>query len=137
MKTKDNNGAETMDNNRTEVMDNNGDEAMNNNNHNQHYNQDEFWSKLGSVARIIPFRRNLLAMYFCLIDDDTPGWVKGLIVSALGYFIFPLDAIPDFAPFVGYLDDAGVIAAAFAVIAAHIKPEHWQKADEVLRSWGL
>lgn len=105
--------------------------------HSKHYTPEKFWSKFSSVARIIPFRRNLLAMYFCLIDNQTPVWVKALIVSALGYFIFPLDVIPDLAPIVGYVDDASVIAATFALINMFIKPEHWQQADEVLRSWGL
>lgn len=61
-----------MNNNGAEMMDNNGAEMMDNINHSQHYNQDEFWSKLASVAKIISFRRNLLAMYFCLNDADTP-----------------------------------------------------------------
>lgn len=34
---------------------------------------------------------------------------KALIVAALGYFILPLDLIPDFIPIAGYGDDAAVL----------------------------
>ncbi|GMU87262.1 MAG: hypothetical protein AMXMBFR48_25030 [Ignavibacteriales bacterium] len=101
----------------------------------KHYSDDSFWSKLGEVGRKIPFLRDALAMYFCMMDEATPVWVKGLIVGALGYFIFPLDAVPDFILVAGYLDDASVIAAAIAVIRIYIKPEHWQQADDLLSSF--
>ncbi|WP_211605080.1 YkvA family protein [Vreelandella arcis] len=48
-------------------------------------------------------------------------WAKTTIYGALGYFISPVDAIPDLAPIVGYADDIGVLAGALAMVAAHIK----------------
>ena len=36
---------------------------------------------------------------------------------ALAYVIFPLDAIPDVIPFVGWLDDLGVFSGAIAFLA--------------------
>ena len=33
------------------------------------------------------------------------------MAGALIYFISPIDAIPDLAPLLGYMDDLGVIAA--------------------------
>ena len=54
-------------------------------------------------------------------------------VAALGYFIFPADAIPDITPVVGYADDLGVLAAALAAIAAHVTPEAKRRASEQLK----
>ena len=48
----------------------------------------------------IPMARQAVAMYFCLADP-TPRWVKAIVAAALAYFVLPLDAIPDFLPFVG------------------------------------
>lgn len=74
----------------------------------------------------------MLAMYFCMKDERTPLWVKGLIVGALGYFIMPWDAVPDLIPVAGWADDAGVIAAVMGVIYLHIRPDHWEQADRCL-----
>ena len=43
-----------------------------------------------------------------------------ILIGALLYFIMPLDAIPDFIPGVGYLDDAGVIAMALGTVKSEI-----------------
>lgn len=52
------------------------------------------------------------------------------IVGALLYFNSAVDAVPDFIVGVGYSDDSIVLAAAAATVAAHIKPEHRQRAKE-------
>jgi len=43
-----------------------------------------------------------------------------ILVGALLYFLMPLDAIPDFIPGVGYLDDAGVVAMALGAVKTEI-----------------
>ena len=53
-------------------------------------------------------------------------------VAALGYFVLPLDALPDVMPLLGFTDDAAVIAAALAAVAGSITPQHREKAKEML-----
>jgi uncharacterized membrane protein YkvA (DUF1232 family) len=43
-----------------------------------------------------------------------------LLVGALVYFLMPIDAIPDFIPGIGFLDDAGVIAMALAAVKSEV-----------------
>src|ERR1043165_6483371 len=43
-----------------------------------------------------------------------------ILVGALLYFLMPFDAIPDFIPGVGYLDDAGVVAMALGAAKTEI-----------------
>jgi uncharacterized membrane protein YkvA (DUF1232 family) len=102
------------------------------NKYDRHYSDNGFWAIIRKHGNNIPFLRDALAMFFCLKDPTTPAWVKALIVGALGYFILPIDAIPDVFPVFGWLDDAGVIAGVMYVIYAHIKPEHWRMADDAL-----
>jgi uncharacterized membrane protein YkvA (DUF1232 family) len=68
-------------------------------------------------------------------DPKTPTSAKGVVAAALGYFIVPLDAIPDMAPFVGYADDLGAVAAAMAMIASCISKRHVQKAKMKTEEW--
>ncbi|HEY3251002.1 MAG TPA: YkvA family protein [Ignavibacteria bacterium] len=53
---------------------------------------------------------HLKALKNYMLDKDVKWTRKSVVVAALLYFIAPLDVIPDFAPFVGFLDDIGVIA---------------------------
>jgi len=76
--------------------------------------------------------KEVVAMYFCMIDSDTPLKVKGMILGALIYFISPIDAIPDVFAFIGYTDDAAVISAVLGVVAMHILPKHHKQAEEWL-----
>jgi uncharacterized membrane protein YkvA (DUF1232 family) len=107
------------------------------NNYSEVYNEESFWEKHTKFA--IKAGRDIiekvLILYFCLIDPDTPGWAKTVILAALGYFIMPLDAIPDFTPVIGYADDLGLVAAALATVAVNIKPEHREKAIDILKTW--
>lgn len=92
--------------------------------HSHEFSESGFWKAARGVARNVPFLEDALAMFYCLMDSDTPSWVQALIVGALGYFVCPVDAIPDVLPVVGWLDDAGVISAALATIDAYVTPEH-------------
>jgi uncharacterized membrane protein YkvA (DUF1232 family) len=54
-----------------------------------------------------------------------------MLTAAVVYFINPLDAIPDMAPVIGFLDDIGVIAFVLNSIGADIKRfEEWEKSQK-------
>jgi uncharacterized membrane protein YkvA (DUF1232 family) len=91
-----------------------------------HYSEASFWNKIWRFARSAGKEIITLALtlYACFRDADTPSWARTVILGALGYFIFPLDQLPDIAPLVGYADDLGVLMAVLAMVAAHVKPEH-------------
>lgn len=101
------------------------------------YSEDSFWTKVkdyGKAAGSAVLRLALM-MYYSGKDAETPLWARTTIMGALGYFISPIDAIPDFTPVLGYSDDLGVLTAAVAVVAAHITPAHKRRATLKLREW--
>jgi uncharacterized membrane protein YkvA (DUF1232 family) len=102
-----------------------GDEAAN-----EKVVREGFLAKAKRHLNRLPLAQETVAMYFCLLDPRTPLWVKGTVAAALAYFILPLDAIPDLLPLAGLSDDAGVLAAAFTAISAHITDEHRARARE-------
>jgi uncharacterized membrane protein YkvA (DUF1232 family) len=101
------------------------------------YSDSGFWDKVKRFARAAgeSVIEPSLKLYYAAQDPDTPLWAKSIIYAALGYFISPVDAIPDATPLVGFADDLGVLVAALATVAAHIKEEHVKRARETLKNW--
>lgn len=101
------------------------------------YSEQSFWDKTKKHAQTagIVAIESALKMFYAARDDDTPAWAKAAIFSALGYFICPLDAIPDVVPVLGFSDDLGVLVAAAATTAAYIKDTHVAKAKETVQQW--
>ena len=91
-----------------------------------------FWPKLRRVAAHIPFAADALSVWYCARDPATPTSAKAMILAALGYFVLPVDAIPDVLPVIGYTDDAAVIAAVIAILGRNIKTEHRDAAHAAL-----
>lgn len=101
------------------------------------YSTNDFWDKVTNCAKSAgkAVLGNALKIYYAAQDKDTPLWAKTTIYSALAYFISPIDAVPDITPFIGYSDDAAVLVSAIAAVAAHIKDEHVEHANETLKRW--
>jgi len=96
-----------------------------------------FWDKALNFAKAAGQEviEKALQLYYALQTPGTPAWAKAVIVGALGYFISPLDAIPDVIPMIGYADDLGVLAAAIAAVATYITDDVKAKAAAKLAEW--
>jgi uncharacterized membrane protein YkvA (DUF1232 family) len=110
---------------------------MNNENYAKDYSDEGFWKKiLGHMKSAGRQVTNVaLTLYYCGIDAETPIVIKGFIFGALGYFISPIDAIPDITPIVGYADDLGVLLFAFGSVATSLKEEHQDLAKGKTSEW--
>lgn len=91
-----------------------------------------FWTTLRRAARQVPFMEDVVAAYYCALDSNTPTRVRGILLAALAYFVFPMDTLPDFLAFIGFTDDIAVLGAAIAAIRAHITPAHYAAARQAL-----
>lgn len=83
---------------------------------------EQFEEKLERVGEKLRFAQDLLALFRYFMDGGVPWQRKTVVVAALLYFISPLDAIPDLAPLIGYLDDFGVIIAVTKFMSAELAP---------------
>lgn len=103
----------------------------------KHYSEDGFFDKVGKFAKKagVTLVYYALVLYYTLIDENTPNKYKAAIAGALGYFIIPLDLIPDFLPASGMIDDWGVLVAAVAYVIKAISPDHKEKAKVKLLDW--
>ena len=92
----------------------------------------KFWPTMKKAIRQIPFSRDVVAAFYWATDRQTPLRVRGILLAALGYFVLPLDAVPDMFALVGFTDDVAVLTTAIALINGHIKERHYDAADQML-----
>lgn len=100
--------------------------------HEKDYSEQGFWDKVQNYAAKagVTLIYKALQLYYVAQSPDCPMKVKAGIYSALGYFILPLDIIPDFTPVVGYSDDLAAIGMAFVLAQAYLTPDVDAQAKE-------
>ena len=69
-------------------------------------------------------------LWVVLKDPRVAAWRKASILAALGYFIVPVDAVPDMLFPIGYLDDLAVLAGVVRSLSSQITPEHRALAEK-------
>lgn len=106
-------------------------------NYQDKFSDDGFWDKIVKYAKTAGKEviEKALWLYYAAQNSNTPAWAKGVIYGALGYFILPIDAIPDIAPIVGYTDDLGVIGTAIAAVSMYINDDVKKLASQKLKDW--
>ena len=60
---------------------------------------------------------------------------KGIIIGALGYFILPIDLIPDFIAGLGYTDDIGAMLIAIKQSMDYVDEEVKCRVYLKLNEW--
>ena len=103
----------------------------------QFFNDSKLWKKLKKVARKAGRKAvyYVLVLYYVARDPAVPSSLKLKILGALGYFILPLDFIPDAILGLGFTDDLAALAWALFKIKKYITPEIERKARERMREW--
>lgn len=93
------------------------------------YSEDGMWAHIKKYAKKAgkELIRNVLILYYAFPEASVKD--KAIIIGAIGYFISPLDVIPDALLGIGFTDDMGVIAAAVAKIRLNASKEVLAKAD--------
>ena len=103
----------------------------------RYFNDSKLWKKLKRVAH----RAGRKAVYYVLVlyyvsrDASVPSSVKLKVLGALGYFILPLDIIPDAILGLGFTDDLAALAWALFTIRKHITPDIERKARQRMSEW--
>lgn len=100
------------------------------------YTEKKFWAKIKDLPTTAPFcilLRTAVSLYMLLKESTVPTRAKSSIVFALGYFICPIDLIPDFAPFgIGLSDDMALMAFVLSNLYSHLNNEIQEKIQNIL-----
>jgi uncharacterized membrane protein YkvA (DUF1232 family) len=75
------------------------------------------------MGRLLQFRTELMMLWRAFLAQETPLWLKGLMLIVPLYLISPLDIIPDFIPLAGWLDDMVVIPLLVSWIVSLLPQE--------------
>lgn len=78
---------------------------------------------------------SVLLLFYAYKRRDTPIWAKNIIIGTIGYFISPIDALPDLTPIIGYTDDISVLSFGLVTIACYINDEVRVQARAKLKKW--
>jgi len=100
----------------------------------ENYSEKNFWDKIASTfkkagANLI---YKALQLFYAAKNPNCPLAVKAAIFAALGYFILPIDLIPDFIPGLGFTDDLAALAGAIAMAHMYIDEKVIQKSKNKL-----
>lgn len=98
------------------------------------YSDDGLWNKIKGTAKKAGANLiyDVLQLFYVAKNPNVPMKIRAAMVAPLGYFISPVDLIPDLMPVVGYSDDAAVIATAIGIAHLYINDEIRQQAQEKL-----
>ena len=102
-----------------------------------HFEENAFWAKLQKFARKagIKVTYAALLLYYVLKSPETSGKDRAKIIGALGYFILPIDLIPDFIPIAGYTDDLAALVWGVYCVIKSITPDVKAQAALKLHEW--
>ena len=101
-------------------------------------------------------KTDIPAVFLALKDRNTPWYAKFFAALTVAYALSPIDFIPDFIPFLGYLDDLILLPLLVALTVKFIpkdvfaqyraqaeelwadgKPKKWYYALPVILVWAL
>ena len=101
------------------------------------YSDSKLWSKLTKVATAAGLKTvyAVLLLYYVAQSPTLSAKDKAIIYGALGYFILPLDLIPDAIPVAGFTDDFAALVWAIHAVWANVTPEVEQKARQTMHTW--
>ena len=103
----------------------------------KHFSKEQFIEKIKKTAKDVGIKGIYLALIlYYTVDSPTISLKDKIIIySCLGYFICPIDIIPDFFPFMGFIDDVAILTWCFYKVKVNVTEAIKEKAKTKLTTW--
>ena len=107
------------------------------NTYQKHFSFNGLMSKIKETAKKAGLKAIYMALllYYALESPTCTTMDKAIIYGALGYFISPIDIVPDILPLIGLSDDIAVLAWAYSRIKHNVSDMTREKAKTKLKIW--
>jgi uncharacterized membrane protein YkvA (DUF1232 family) len=88
----------------------------------RYYSDESFWRKIERFGRLAGAKAvyQAVLLWYIATKPSTPLPVKMLIFGGLGYFIMPIDAVPDFLVGIGYADDLAILVGMISAYGMYM-----------------
>ena len=98
----------------------------------KHFSESELWNKIAKIGKSIgaAIIYPVLLLFNLLKSSETDLKEKTMIIGALGYFILPVDLIPDAISTAGFTDDMAALGAIISALASCITIELQNEAKQ-------
>jgi len=97
-----------------------------------YYSENKLWKKVQRIAKKVGATviRPVLQLYYLLHAAPVSLQHQAYIIGALGYFILPLDFIPEtILAMIGYTDDIAVMGLVLKIVKDSLTPEIRAKVE--------
>jgi len=109
----------------------------------EHDKIEKFLQRLEKKLKVIPLAGDRLAKIPIMVSlirsfvkkeyTDIPIGSIIAVTSALIYFVSPIDILPDSIPFLGYIDDAAVVAVCWELVESDIEEYvKWREDNDMV-----
>ena len=86
-------------------------------------------------------KKEILVLYYGIQDERTGIWSKLIVLISVVYLVSPIDLIPDFIPFFGWLDDLVLVPLllnlATGLLPDQVREEGLVKASRIIKRFQL
>ena len=91
------------------------------------------WQRIKSWARTL--KSDGMTLWFCCRHPQMPWLPKIFALLVVGYFLSPIDLIPDFIPVLGYLDELILLPGCIYLILRMVPPAALTEARAQATQW--
>jgi uncharacterized membrane protein YkvA (DUF1232 family) len=88
------------------------------------------------IPRIVLFRKEVVVLWKAFLAPETPLYLKFATAFVAFYLVNPFDIVPDFIPFLGWVDDIVLVPLMVSWIVSRlpikVKADHRDRNDRTI-----
>ena len=88
------------------------------------------------LPRLVLFRKEVVQLWKAFFAPETPFFLKAATLFVAFYLVNPIDLVPDFIPFLGWVDDIILVPLMVSWIVSRlpvkVRADHRERNDRTI-----